>query len=47
MINDFGAAIPEESAGQIVTYLQAHYPPGKPRAVSRLTRGSPRGMAGG
>jgi hypothetical protein len=28
MINDFGAAIPEESAGQIVTYLQAHYAPG-------------------
>lgn len=25
MINDFGAAIPEESAGQIVTYLQARY----------------------
>jgi hypothetical protein len=28
MINDFGAAIPEESAGQIITYLQAHYAPG-------------------
>jgi hypothetical protein len=28
MINDFGAAIPEESAGQIVTYLQAYYAPG-------------------
>jgi hypothetical protein len=28
MINGFGAAIPEESAGQIVTYLQAHYAPG-------------------
>jgi hypothetical protein len=25
MINDFGAAIPEESARQITTYLQAHY----------------------
>ena len=25
MINDFGAVIPEESARQITTYLQAHY----------------------
>jgi len=28
MINDFGAAIPQESARQIITYLQAHYTPG-------------------
>ena len=28
MINDFGAPIPEESARQIITYLQAHYAQG-------------------